>query len=1023
MNTRRMFYLSVSLILFWFSTIQSQDTCSVNWQGIPFLTVSESITAGQFISVKQDPLESNCTSIYNVTDLTWAVVNNNNETLHLEVQPAILSVDSTMGGIPGNVIYLGSTQIFDLAAFTSNGLTITLDDTVAVNGQYFAGLLFTATPNADVDIAIDDGNDLRSGWSYLGSGGSWQDLVLDKGYAGNPVLGSQGNNGTTTDTVTENRFTMWALGDSSGYIDIDFNFFDIIQFNAALSSTGQKLRWHYGGDLNLTYDACKLFPTSTTPLLFEFFPKNTPGLEFEAHSGFGAEVAIVGLHSGFLVEVDREEDFTPPTPDGVDTRTTPPGYAEVIGLEATCVAGIGTGITEFYDLKASQVHVQLTIVDPPGGNAVYWKETGTDVVSISFSAGHPQSSTVSLVVPLLPGYVGPVKIQSTTTNSKWYLLADTMDVGVGGGAHYHPVPCLAAVSGTIAGRFPWPSGFGTFVLLEFQDDESDRLEWELEVGAVPCQAKIIRELQDLTGYSFRASNTDYPIIGGPDTIRTVIHNVYDSVCSPYNSITLSYFLDEGFGPVPIGSNVLTGADASLNNFNSGLVDSIVNEFVFDSLNPAYIFTRTHKWLANDPNPRYMVALSPTPSAPCPGWIVMSNASRGTANDTMKVSFIRPIPDFAIDSLFVKADLNLEVFDTVDIDYRVTNRGNTWPPTTPLNLPPDSIFVNVRVSFEIKTALNQWVEAFGSVFSTNLITPMAAGASANFNALYAVDPDTVTFYGPFDRVRFIIEVNDGNTPLTARVFEGNYENNIAEYLVPFTKLPTCIIPSDSLHFDGDVIDSTYPTYNVNGPCPQPIYLYVADTSLSFSPPNTLPSILTVDLGAGPQLTPPEHLSWNWNSATFVKDFTNANGDQYKVYVADLCQLPIGFGPFSYCFRASLDWADFDPHYSYADNNGVCFAAGNSGANLFDGKNAGVVVGNPFSCCIGSVGNIDNDDGDIVDIADLTFLIDHLFINFPILACPAEGNVDGDLAGLVDIADLTFLIDHLFINFPVLQPCPD
>ena len=74
-----------------------------------------------------------------------------------------------------------------------------------------------------------------------------------------------------------------------------------------------------------------------------------------------------------------------------------------------------------------------------------------------------------------------------------------------------------------------------------------------------------------------------------------------------------------------------------------------------------------------------------------------------------------------------------------------------------------------------------------------------------------------------------------------------------------------------------------------------------------------------------------------------------------------------------------------------------------------------------CCRGSTGNIDDDPADIVDIADLTFLIDHLFINFPPLVCPEEGNVDGDPVGIVDIADLTFLIDHLFINFPPTKAC--
>lgn len=74
-----------------------------------------------------------------------------------------------------------------------------------------------------------------------------------------------------------------------------------------------------------------------------------------------------------------------------------------------------------------------------------------------------------------------------------------------------------------------------------------------------------------------------------------------------------------------------------------------------------------------------------------------------------------------------------------------------------------------------------------------------------------------------------------------------------------------------------------------------------------------------------------------------------------------------------------------------------------------------------CCVGLAGNVDGDANDIVDIGDLTFLIDHLMINFPPLACKQEGNIDGDIDGSVDIADLTFLIDHLFINFPLPAVC--
>jgi len=83
--------------------------------------------------------------------------------------------------------------------------------------------------------------------------------------------------------------------------------------------------------------------------------------------------------------------------------------------------------------------------------------------------------------------------------------------------------------------------------------------------------------------------------------------------------------------------------------------------------------------------------------------------------------------------------------------------------------------------------------------------------------------------------------------------------------------------------------------------------------------------------------------------------------------------------------------------------------------------GAVTYDPSSCCSDITGNVDNDINSNIDIADLTFLIDHLFINFPVLDCPQKANIDGDSNGDINIADLTFLIDHLFIDLPPTAAC--
>ncbi len=75
-----------------------------------------------------------------------------------------------------------------------------------------------------------------------------------------------------------------------------------------------------------------------------------------------------------------------------------------------------------------------------------------------------------------------------------------------------------------------------------------------------------------------------------------------------------------------------------------------------------------------------------------------------------------------------------------------------------------------------------------------------------------------------------------------------------------------------------------------------------------------------------------------------------------------------------------------------------------------------------CCVGVVGNVDQSSDNLVTMGDLVVLIDHLFIGFAPLPCPAEGNTDMSADGLATMADLTVLIDHLFISLTPLPPCP-
>ena len=158
--------------------------------------------------------------------------------------------------------------------------------------------------------------------------------------------------------------------------------------------------------------------------------------------------------------------------------------------------------------------------------------------------------------------------------------------------------------------------------------------------------------------------------------------------------------------------------------------------------------------------------------------------------------------------------------------------------------------------------------------------------------------------------------------------------------------------------------------------------------------------------------------NKDTKNGIIEIRNA-GDQDAIIIQQLDNLSQQIDELKAKAAYNIDWQVLSSGggSGSSTNYGLLSVVGQTAAG--EGSSTNFIVVHGFvqnfgssGCCTGSTGNVDGDGG--VDIADLTFLIDHLFINFPDLLCDDEGNVDND--GGVDIADLTFLIDHLFINFP-------
>lgn len=74
-----------------------------------------------------------------------------------------------------------------------------------------------------------------------------------------------------------------------------------------------------------------------------------------------------------------------------------------------------------------------------------------------------------------------------------------------------------------------------------------------------------------------------------------------------------------------------------------------------------------------------------------------------------------------------------------------------------------------------------------------------------------------------------------------------------------------------------------------------------------------------------------------------------------------------------------------------------------------------------CCLGETGDV-NADGNL-NLTDVTLLVNHLFVIFQPLVCPAEANTNADSNCVRNLTDLTLLVNRLFVTFQPLADCDD
>jgi hypothetical protein len=694
-------------------------------------------------------------------------------------------------------------------------------------------------------------------------------------------------------------------------------------------------RFHFPGKMILEYEENNVYPGGEVPLTIKYRPVDGPGYEFEDKNGIRFGVDFTVFDWEFSVGRNFEEDFPPPMYG--DYLEFYDAMWEFWGKYIRCIGGFNISLFAWEDLQGHDVlNMTLHIIEPSGGYLVYFEEKEENPPSerayYQMFQQWPSGTFNQATLVIAPAYVGKIRLRATMQ----YFNVTQKSGALSPGIEVNYVKDWFCNHKYIYNTYDWYEIKDKLRGVELDSTETEPLEWELESHPSHLVQNLIAMIQRKTADS-------PPVIGEPDTLVTKIYNMHSDRCREYDQISLAYYLDDGNGPVPIGNQTLNSSSQQLIDFNAETIDTIEVEFSYDDSSPYWILTKDHQWTYDDPNPRYICAMNAdtsTTGGSCDNWVVNPEQLSFSTDKIIKSSpgnnvsiapFELPLPDFSVDSIGMQSPPYFQPYragihdpDTANFDVTVTNRGTSWPPASVTPDDPEYfVYLTGRAVYESFVPPDSYVAAYNDTFDYRLITPMDRDSTREYSFEYVIPSnidDLATL--AIHRICFVFETNGGGIATNSTVWERNFNDNAFETYHFYTVYPDSALPSDQLAENLENITVAMPDMSVNPPCHMPLYLYVADDELIFSPPDTAPSNLTVEIGVGDWESPPNDPSWSWTPCAYIWDHVDGNFTSWKVYEGDLCSFVLGeSGSYSYCSRASLNSTSTRPTYLYIDSDGA------------------------------------------------------------------------------------------------------
>ena len=766
------------------------------------------------------------------------------------------------------------------------------------------------------------------------------------------------------------------------YPELEFECLKAVTVDAFVGNSGHV--FHFPAVLTLTYEQDQIAPNSIALLTFTFAPYDGEGSEYDLERGLKFNIDGTYYDWGFKYGNDVEGDFVPPMRFQPEISLDDM-LATIWEKGMWCFGSAVVGLYTVEGFDGNEVRIPLYIETPNDPDLVYFLETGTDSIVLSFTS----NTTTQCSIKISQLYAQDIIIAQVPDENPVYIIDQTESLiqpgfeinAVNPKWSWLPNPCRQKRYFQL--YFPWFDGESTTKSIPISD-EGQAIIWNLSNGSARSN---LAGYQDLAIRSHRLSSAR-PKMGSSETIVSIIRNLYGEIGNEYEWIRLDYYIHGASAAdeiISIGTQTITSDSPELARFNSGDADEIRVEFVYDDKNSNYIFTADHKWDPYEPLPRYVVQMTSElmdSGKKREDWLCVPDSPSLPGSNVYKVPFQTLMPDFAIDSLYVDCPPHLQFRDPPDtafFTFKVTNRGSDYYAIA------TSVPFTCTLLFQRMISEGVWNNEASLEVYNNTVPAINSGASW-IDSFECTIPYAYSAL-PVDRALFLFEVNPDTLASGVNESAYDYENNFMYTYVNLADYPDSAYASPELYIDGSDIEPGLPGINATPPCTDSVFLYIADAS--FDSNGLPPESLLVQIGVGDFETSPRDSSWSWTYCFFIKDFYDDDFQLWKVYVGSPCALElIEDKDYSYCFRATINHlkVPVNPAYIYVDSDGASSAAQRFCTTCTDNKDNSYLYDNAGFAKIAPLGSMLWAAGDAGLFQD----------NFPVDPENLESTVRADMA---------------------------